>query len=340
MFMNYERNISNSADPARNEPSEARTESCDFEAGGREPDATDFIMRLMKRAAVIGAARLEVLHERSEAEHAAWREAAATAPAERDDEPDIAAAQQQAAPDRIDLDYQNTTRAMRYCALLVLKAQNERLDREMGKVAEKEAATRQRKSRRKAQLERLVGEAIQHQAKQERERPAGERGERWDEERLYEMLPERLEDEDIERDIDIRPMGELVLRVCREWGFEPDLSLWDRHFWALEEARCQTSGSPFAGRAMAEKPVPQKAELPEADAVEPDDPEVPETEPEAAAEAEDPKPPEPEPEAPEKPPPRTDEEIVEWQKTPEYERELAYRQAKARTDFLNRHWPR
>ena len=293
--MNNERDIGPSADPARNEPPQARTESCDFETGGREPDATDFLVRMFKRAAVIGAARLEVLHAKSEAEHAAWREAAA-AP-----EPDAAAPRRQTAQDRIDLEYQRTTREMRYCALLIMRLQKDRHDREAGKIVEEKVAAHRRKARLKDQLERLVGAAIQHEAQQARERAlaaedAGDfnaPAEPFDEERLYDLLPERLEEEDIERDIDVRAMGELVVRLCRENGFEPDLSLWKNDFWALEEARLQTPGSPFAGRA-AEKPAPQEAKPPTPDvvAVEPEEPAPP------APVVEDPKPPEPEPDSP------------------------------------------
>ena len=51
------------------------------------------------------------------AEHAAWREAAEATPAEPDDDVDTAAPRRQVAQDRIDLDYQNTTRAMRACMM-------------------------------------------------------------------------------------------------------------------------------------------------------------------------------------------------------------------------------
>ena len=180
---------------------------------------------------------------------------------------------------------------MRYCALLAMKLQKERLDREMGKAFDNEAVSRKRKARIKDQLERLVSGAIQLDLQAERERAAearakgdfSERDEPCDEATLYEQLSLRLEAEDIERDIETRPMGELFLRICRDFGFEPDLDRWKHLFWALEEARLRTPGSPFAERAAAEAAKPEAAEPPEPEAVAPEDPKPPEPEPAAPA---------------------------------------------------------
>jgi hypothetical protein len=274
--MNKEGTIYSSADPARNEPSQARLESRSFEKGGREPDPTDFFIRLMKRAAEIGAARLEAAHERSEAERRA----------------------RQAAQDRADLAYERVTRAMRYCAALAVRFHKERLDQEMKKAAEVAVENKQRRSRRKGQLERVVKDAIQHEAK---ERDAAVKGEDFDRSfdafDLRKALSERLEDEDIERDLDRRPLSELIARICRDLGITPEWSRWQNAFWALEEARQKPPGSPYA----APPPAP---EAPRSATAEP-----PEPEPAAAAEAEDPKPPEakppePAPEVPAPPPTR------------------------------------
>jgi hypothetical protein len=327
--MNKERIVEDPADPARNEPSQARPESRDVEAGGREPDPTDFFIRLMKRAAEIGAARLEAAHERSEAERAARQAAAEAVPAEGDDETDPAAKARQAAQDRADLAYQRVTQAMRYCAALAIRCHNERLDREMKRAAEVAVEDKQRRSRRKDQLKRAVTEAIRHAQKQ---RDAAFKGKNFDwsgeDAARWTLLSERLDDEDIEHDLERCSLGELVGRICRELGIKPDWAIWQDAFWALEEARQKPPGSPYAAppvvpetqaprSAAAEPPAPE----PEPETVEPEAPKPPEpaaAEPPApepeAVEPEAPKPPEPAPEIPAAPPIR---HLNPWQVQPE-----------------------
>jgi len=325
--MNKERTIADPADPARNEPSQARPESRDVEAGGREPDPTDFFIRLMKRAAMIGAARLEAAHERSEAERAARQAAAEAVPAEGDDDADPAAKTRQAAQDRADLAYQRVTHAMRYCAALAIRCHNERLDREMKRAAEVAVEDKQRRSRRKDQLKRAVKEAIRHEQKK---RDAAFKGKNFDwsfeDAARWTLLSERLDDEDIERDLERCPLGELVGRICRELGIEPDWAIWQDAFWALEEARQKPPGSPYAAPPVVpvtEDPRSDAAEPPEPEpeAIEPEDPKPPEPEaaepPEPETEAvgpEAPKPPEPAPEIPAAPPIR---HFNPWQVQPE-----------------------
>lgn len=71
MFMLYSSDGATPADPASHEPSQARPASRDYEEGGREPDPTDFFIRIMKRLAVIGMERMEEVRERSQAARAA-----------------------------------------------------------------------------------------------------------------------------------------------------------------------------------------------------------------------------------------------------------------------------
>ena len=228
-----------SADPARPEPSPARPENC---APDRVPDETDFYLRMMHRATEIVMATME-------------RVAA---------EPDTKTAVE---------GISELTRSMRLCAALANKLQNDRFERDRKASAEHAATVKERKARHKAQVERLVEQAVEREIER-----AEEAGERLDGEALHEAAYERLEEDDFERDLDKVPTSELVARVCRDCGFEPDLEFWRQQQWALEEARRKPPGSPYATEPEPEAVRPEAAKPPEPEPppeVKPPDPPAP-----------------------------------------------------------------
>ena len=301
-------------DPASHEPSSARPATCTCCGGAREPDPTDDYMRMLRRLEEIGMARAERLHRQSEDEAKSHRAEAAAAPDAAD--PD------RAKPDRpkselanIDMALQRVTRVIRQCMMLSLRFYNERLEREKQAAADHAVVEKKRKERRKQQIERVVKQAIEREAA-EREQQCEDEDEDddFDLYGLQRALSERLDEDDIERDLDRCPRGELIARICRELGIEPDWDLWRQHDWALEEARLKPPGSPYAEPPAPDpdraKPEPEEAKPAEAKAEEPKPPEI--------------KPEEPPPEAPAEPPKRN----IDWYRTPEHQRELEEHKAR------------
>ena len=283
-----------SADPASHEPSAARPATCTCSGGAREPDPTDDYMRMLRRLAEIGMARAEQLHRQSE-DAAKVRRAEPAAPPDAD-APDLSK------PDRSkhDLALHRTGRMVRQCMLLSLKFYNERLERDKQATAAHAVVEQRRKARRKQQIERVVKQAI------EREKQCEDADEEddFDLYGLQRALSERLDEDDIERDLDRCSRGELIARICREFGIEPNWQLWRQQQWALEEARLKPLGSPYA-----EPPAPDP------DATEPEAATPPEPEPEAP-EPEKSEPPGPEPEAAGAPPLSP----IDRMRTPEFQR--------------------
>jgi hypothetical protein len=178
--------------------------------------------------------------------------------------------------------YHRVSRAVRLCMALSAKFHTDRLEREKHGAVLQATAERQRKVRLKTQLKRLVEQAIEHQADQARESliesETGDPAELGDEPSpndrryLYDATRERLEEDDIERDLGQRPMGELVGRICRDIEIKPDWDYWAQDFWALEEARLKPPGSPYAERPERKPPEPEPAEArpPESEPPEPE----------------------------------------------------------------------
>lgn len=196
------------------------------------------------------------------------------------------------AGDRSDLEYYRLSRAVRLTIALKDRLRNERAGRAEEAAVKQESDRQDRKKRRKEQVERAVGQAIEKQARREFERlteadaeadeqPVIERPEA-----LLETLSERLEEDDIEQDLDLRPTGEIVRRICRDLGIEAAWELWRNSRWAGEEARAKPPGAPCAtpSAAGAPEPGPEAAEPPKPEPV--------------AADSEDIAPPGSEPEAP------------------------------------------
>ena len=80
--------------------------------------------------------------------------------------------------------------------------------------------------------------------------------------RLVSEASERLDDDDIWRDILTHPVGELVAGVCRDLGLDPDWTRLAQEAWAVEEIASGAAGSPFlAAKANTRPPPPAEAGL-------------------------------------------------------------------------------
>jgi len=338
LLMVNEHPTSPQAEPARPEPSEVRTESCTCCGGTREPDPTDFFIGLLKEAArhSIELSNLVVVEARravAAAEPVAEASAEAAAP-----EP--AAAPRTAWYPAAALAHSRLTRSLRLGMVLAGKFHVDRLERDKKLAADEAFEVKLRKNRLKGKVERLVGEAIEQAVEKETERLTESEGEsesydesEFDDEdeedgpdrrdELRDALSERFTDEDVEQDLGRCPTSEIVGRLCGNLRIQPLWERWSTEQWAVEEARRQVPGSPYAAPPAAE---PAAAEVPEAK------PEPVEAGPEPVeAKPEEPEPPEPEaeeakPEEPAAPPKRN----IDWYRTPEHQRELEEYRARIR----------
>jgi hypothetical protein len=68
-------------------------------------------------------------------------------------------------------------------------------------------------------------------------------------------LYERLDEVEGDADFGERPIGEIVARICRDLGVTPDWRRWAGEGWAVEEARAQPPGSPYAGSPIVIPPA-------------------------------------------------------------------------------------
>ena len=260
------------ADPASHEPFEARPEDC-ADAGPREPDQTDEFVRMLKRLAVIGMALTEdlvadareaiaVRRAARAARVAAAAAAPAGSPAVSESGPELELTpEEMAARDPAMLAFDRMTRSLRLCMALAKKFQDDRQGREQKAAAEHAEVEEKRKARRKEQIKHTVQQAIEAEVKAGRLRRDGAQY------YLNRTLHERLDHEDIERDLARCSLSELIGRICRGLGIKPNWDLWRQQFWALEEARLRTPGSPYADAPPAETP---KAEASQSKAPKPE----------------------------------------------------------------------
>jgi hypothetical protein len=65
-------------------------------------------------------------------------------------------------------------------------------------------------------------------------------------ERLAAETAERLQDEDLYGDLLRTPVGEVVARICRDLGLDPDWASLAQEPWAQDEIRTRAPASPFA----------------------------------------------------------------------------------------------
>jgi hypothetical protein len=116
------------------------------------------------------------------------------------------------------------------------------------RLAAREAARRERKARVRSIVQRL--------AEQQWEAEGA------DAETLEALGLEGLDrlDEDVYGDVMERPMGEIVARICRDLGLDPDWSRLAQEAWAEAEAAAGAAGSPFVGDGHREFPSPSRGE--------------------------------------------------------------------------------
>ena len=278
LFMTNEPSQLTPADPARNEPSEARTEQCTCCTIPREPDPTDDNLRALRRLRDLAMAMAEKL---------AGQILDETAP----DEPGDTQKPRSRLP-ATTLAFQRIERAVCQCIQLSNKLHAERLARETQTEAAAAKAEQQRRERRKSRVARLVKEAIELDA-EDNDYDSSER---------LEKLDERIDEEDIESDIGRIADSAIIARLCKDCGVEAPWEDWEGEHWALEEARQKPPGSVYAGSRPAAPPAPEPPQ-PGPEAVEPveakpSQPERPQAKTDQPA-ADGPKPPDPEPPTPE-----------------------------------------
>jgi hypothetical protein len=118
--------------------------------------------------------------------------------------------------------------------------------------ARREAANRaERRSRKKAKIERIAKQGIEAETKDLQER--------WD---LGRELSERLRDYERYDELGNRPIGEIVARIFMDLGVRPDWRRWEREDWAIEEARTRAQGSPY-GRCWPPETEADETEPPD-----------------------------------------------------------------------------
>jgi len=215
------------ADPASHDPSEGRAAACAGCGGTGQAqtlDRTDRYLLVLDRLTDRGMELVELLMAKARREAAVQHAAPEAEPAPSEAAPDAVAnepaepntVEPQPTPEqRVELDpaflaFQRITRAIRLCMALAIRLQNDRLDRAAGIVKGRAPPKPPRARSPKEQLEHLVEEAIERGA------------ERDEKEVLLSELRERLEEDDIERDLELYAPEELVVRICQELGAGPD----------------------------------------------------------------------------------------------------------------------
>jgi hypothetical protein len=109
----------------------------------------------------------------------------------------------------------------------------------------------QRRTRKKAKVERIVKQGIESQTKDLQER--------YD---LGSGLSERLREYERYDELGNRPIGEILARIFMDLGIRPDWQRWEREDWALEEARARVQSSPY-GRCWPPEDEADETEPPD-----------------------------------------------------------------------------
>ena len=224
-------------DAAPNGPSPERRESCACEAAevAEGAERRERHLRMLRELGEIGMTLARAVGQRALEEAKALDQAGAEAssaePAARKSGPDLA------------LVFTRLSRSVRQTLALEQRIAEGKLTPVprpipagvLNRQAERAAdAEEDRRERRKDQVERLVKEAIATEH-------AGAAAVN-----LEYKMRDRLEDEDIDRDIGTQPIGALVARICWDLGLGPDWSQWSQDYWATEEIRTKAPGSPYA----------------------------------------------------------------------------------------------
>jgi hypothetical protein len=100
-------------------------------------------------------------------------------------------------------------------------------------------AAREHAKRRTEKIRRIVDEAI-HDPREAIGRMSSHA------EYLSGKLHVRLEEPEFYPDLTDAPLGEMVARICRDLGLDPDWRRWEDEPWARAEAAAKTPGSPYA----------------------------------------------------------------------------------------------
>jgi hypothetical protein len=251
-----------SADPASAAPAEARRTGCACCGGICQADLTTYYQAVLVE--FVDLSRELARRAGAEARDEAARRPSAAAAVE----PLAAAADSEAAApsrsrsaarprsaiDRAGLTLHRLGRTARLNIALSSELQEDWRHRDAKRASEQAAAETARKTRLKAQLKRLVERAIERQADRELDRAANaEAPGKFDEDAVarekefrFDTLDERLEEEDIVRDLGHCALGALMARICQDIGLDPDWGFWAKDHWAIEEAQSNAPGSPYA----------------------------------------------------------------------------------------------
>jgi hypothetical protein len=231
------------------DPSEDRPEPCAFDAADRTLEMMRRHQRMLARLAEIGMALAETVEHQALAQRDLQDVGDRAGVAEV-----VGATITLAIKGDFGLVYTRISRAVRLTMALEARIDGDRRAWEAGVEAKRPAPTppaeperltlADRVAERREEVDGLVREALEELIPD------------YDElEQLMEQVDERLCDREDYGDIMDRPIGEVFASICKDLGVKPDWSLWEEEDWAVEEARTQAKGSPYAGRPS--KPVPE-----------------------------------------------------------------------------------
>ena len=155
------------------------------------------------------------------------------------------------------LAFSRVARAVRQTMVLEARLAQDGVKARAERDARRVAEARERGVRRKRRVELTIERAIEAEA-------GGETAEN-----LLGDLYERLEDYDL-AEFATRPVGELIVRICKQIGVTPDPSLWEDEDWSIEgdpalrtsrqdgQGRDETAGSPEVSGPELTHPPPSR----------------------------------------------------------------------------------
>ncbi|MGZ6013181.1 MAG: hypothetical protein ACXWK0_15165, partial [Caulobacteraceae bacterium] len=152
---------------------------------------------------------------------------------------------------RLAMAYSRTARAVRLTVMLQsklikdIKAEDEagaKARAEADKAAAEQAAVRDPAYQKKARVEAIV----------ERVATARHHGDAPVVDRILRESAERLDDEDLYGDLMDRPLSEIVARLCKDLGLDPDWAELAQEYWAVQEIESGEAGWPLASNRPRE----------------------------------------------------------------------------------------
>jgi hypothetical protein len=147
--------------------------------------------------------------------------------------------------------YQRVSRAVRQTLALHAKFEDEHLTRYEKIRAAQQAADKLAANSALWRNRKLAERAVARLIETENDDAGAEGNEGADEAEvslLREALHERLDDYEALDELDGKSVGEIIARICRDLGVEPDWSLWQDEPWAGDEAGYPPSSSSRAQR--------------------------------------------------------------------------------------------